>query len=255
MVTLGPGVVVDVVVVVAGARDADLEEVVVGLAKQRGRGHEAAAGVPIDADAVEVDEGVPCPKLLQGRLLVSEGVVAEVEVAVAVVGLRALRRSAAVADLDDDEAEVRQGLLASEDGEGVAHPFRLGARVDVGDDRVPVRRVEVEGFPEIPEEVRDSIHGLDHEGLGHLPARLVEPREVRGFEGQDLAAVCIPQGHLGRLVHPVRVVHHEVPARREARVVGGVARIHEGEARSVQEHAVEVVVVDVLSGLRPLPRK
>ncbi len=51
-------------------------------------------------------------QLLDGPLLVGQAVVAEVAVAEVVVPLRARRVAAAVADLDDDEAELGQATLA-----------------------------------------------------------------------------------------------------------------------------------------------
>ena len=47
-------------------------------------------------------------ELLDRRLLVGQAVVAQVAVAVVVVPLRAVRVAAAVADLDHDEAELRE---------------------------------------------------------------------------------------------------------------------------------------------------
>ena len=77
-----------------------------GIDEHRRRRHEAAAGVSPDADAIDVDERVALRQLLDRRLLVGEAVVAQVAVAVVVVPLRPLRVAAAVADLDDDEAEL-----------------------------------------------------------------------------------------------------------------------------------------------------
>ena len=112
MVALAPPLVVDVVVVVAGGGDAHLEELVVGLAQERRGGHETTTGVAVDAHPFDVDVRMPGGQLLQAGLLVGQAVVAQVEVAVDVVGLRAGRRAAAVAQLNDDEADLRQLLPA-----------------------------------------------------------------------------------------------------------------------------------------------
>ena len=178
MVALGPVVVVDVVVVVAGRGDRGLEELVVGLL-QDGRGrHEPAAGVAVDADAVDVDEAVPRGERLDRGLLVDEAVVAEVEVAEGVVRLRPLRAAAAMADLDDDEPELRELHVACCTREPVRHALLLRAGVDVGDDRVLLLRVEVERLPHVAVEVGDAVGGLDGERLGQLPAGLFERGQV-----------------------------------------------------------------------------
>ena len=98
VVLLAPAVVVDVVLVVARLGPCHLEEV--RIDEHRRRGHEAAAGVAPDADAIDVDERMPLGELLDRRLLVGQPVVAQVAVAVVVVPLRPLRMAAAVADLD-----------------------------------------------------------------------------------------------------------------------------------------------------------
>ena len=68
VVVLAPVGVVDVVVVIAGARHANLEEIIVAGRKQRGRGEEPAAGVTVDADFVDVDPLVARGKLLDAGL-------------------------------------------------------------------------------------------------------------------------------------------------------------------------------------------
>ena len=101
-----PPPVVNVVLVIARLRPRDLEEV--GIDEHRRRRHEASARVAPDADTVDVDVGMLVRELLDGGLLVGQAVVAQVAVAVVVVPLRPLRMSAAIADFDDDEAELRQ---------------------------------------------------------------------------------------------------------------------------------------------------
>src|SRR5690606_26010709 len=142
VVRLGPPAVVHVVVVVPRGGDGDLEEVRVD--QHRGRGHEAAARVAVDADALDVDERVPVRELLDRDLLVGQSVVAEVAVPVVVVPLRPGRVAAAVPDRDHDEAELRERGLEPVRVERLRDRLRLRARVDVRDDRVLPVRVEVE---------------------------------------------------------------------------------------------------------------
>ena len=195
---------------------------------------------------VDVDERVPRGELLDGGLLVGEAVVAEVEVAEAVVRLGPGRRPAAVADLDDDEADLRELLLAGRGREGVRRPFLLRAGVDVDDDRVLLRRVEVERLPHVAVEVGHAVGGLDDEGLGELPARLGQPGQVGLLQLHHLVAVGGADDGRGGQVDPRDVVDDELAGRREDRSVVGRARVQEGQAGPVEVHAVEVLVVDVL---------
>ena len=122
----------------------DLEEV--GIHEHRRRRHEAAARVAPDPDFVDVDERVAGGELLDGGLLVREAVVAQVAVAVVVVPLRPLRMAAAVADLDDDEPELRERDVVAARIEVLRHAFGLRTRIDVGDDRYFFARSKSNGL-------------------------------------------------------------------------------------------------------------
>ncbi len=187
---------------VSGGGHTDLEEVVVGLLHQGGCRHESTAGVAVDSDAVDVHVGSLLGQLFDARLLVRQPVVSQVEVAVAVISLRATRRSATVTQLHHQEAQLRQLLPAMGGGEGVAHALHLGARIDLGDDGVFLGGVKVEGLPEVAVQIRDPVGGLEREGLGHDPACGIQPRQVRLLELHDLLPFGIAQARDGGHVHP-----------------------------------------------------
>src|SRR4029078_11967259 len=89
---------------------AHLEELVVRGQEHRRRGEESAAGVAVDADAIEIDPAVQRGKLFDAGLLIRQRVVTQVEVAEALIFLRPLRATAAIAELNDDEPELRELL-------------------------------------------------------------------------------------------------------------------------------------------------
>jgi hypothetical protein len=78
VVALGPAVVVNVVIVVAGGGDGSLEELVVGLLQHRRRGHEAAAGMAVDAHSLKIDEPVARRKLLDRAFRIRQRVISQV---------------------------------------------------------------------------------------------------------------------------------------------------------------------------------
>src|SRR4029450_3871 len=97
-----------------------------------------------DADLVHVDEGMAPRKLLDGRLLVGETIIAQIPVAVVVIPLRSLRVAAAIPDLDHDEPELRQRLAIASRIERLGHAFGLRSRVDVQNNRVFLERIEMD---------------------------------------------------------------------------------------------------------------
>ena len=92
--------------------------------------------MPEDPDAIDVDVLVTRGELLDAGLLVGERIVAKVVVAVAMIRQRALWTAAAIADLDDDHAKLRELLRNATGIEGEVHRLRLWPRVDVGDDGI-----------------------------------------------------------------------------------------------------------------------
>ena len=88
-----------------------------------------------------------------------------------------------------DEAELRQGVVTRPRRERLVHRLGLRARVDVGDDRVALLRVEVEGLVHHAVEVRDAVVRLDPELLGELVAGFQEQREIRLRQVEEVTAV------------------------------------------------------------------
>ena len=68
MMLLAPPTVVDVVVVIAGARDSHLEEI--GIEQHGGCGHESTSGMAVNADPVNVHVGIAGAQLLDRSLMV-----------------------------------------------------------------------------------------------------------------------------------------------------------------------------------------
>ncbi len=244
---LAPVVLVLAVVVVAGLRDADLEEV--RVAEHRVGGRVAAAGVAVDAGAGEVDPRVALGQLLHGGDLVRQAVVAHVAVVGGVERLRPHRRAHGV-DLDDDEAELGERLcVAARGGEGArADAAGLRPGVDAVDDRVPLRRIEARGPEEQAVEVGPAVARLDGDGRRRLPAGGEEARDVGLLEVEQLAAGGIAEHADGRRDGSRVAVDEVLPVRRERDLVVGAVRRQQAEPGAVEAHAVEVAEVGV-SGL------
>ncbi len=246
VVLLAPVLVVHVVVVVARRRDADFEEVVVGGHEQCGSRHEAAARVAEYPDLVHVDPRVPLRQLLDARLLIGQAVVAQVVVAVAVVGVGTRGVATTVADLDHDEPELCQPLVARRSREGGRHAFGLRPGVDVQDDGVLVVRAEVERLPHVAVDVGDAVGGFHLERLGHHPADFLELGQVNLLQQHDLFALVVADDRARGHVRSRVDIHDVVVAVRERRVVVGIARIEQHEVAAVELHPVEVLIVRVL---------
>src|SRR5690606_21571329 len=111
-------------------------------------------------DALDVDPWMPCGQLLDARLLIRQAVVAQVVVAEAVVRVRPSWTATPVADLDDDESELREPLRRRRRRERARHVLLLRTGVDVRDDRVLPVRIEVERLPQVAVDVGDAVRGL-----------------------------------------------------------------------------------------------
>src|ERR1043166_6270705 len=107
-----------------------------------------------DADAVDVDPLVTRRELLDARLLIGETVVPHVEIAEALIRVGAIGAAAAIADLDDDEPEIGESLVDDVRREAEGDRLRLWPGIHVGDDRIFLRRIEIEGL----EHVRSEEH-------------------------------------------------------------------------------------------------
>ena len=154
--------------------------------------------------------------------------------------------AAAIADLDHDEAHVGEMDVLGASDELLGHGLGLWAGVDVGDDRVLLRFVEVEGLVDHAVHVGDVVCRLHPVRLRELVAGVLQKRHVGRFEIHHLLAVGV---HQRRRRHRVdaRVAVDEV-ARRLAHPadVVVVALIEQGHAATVQAHLVEMPVVGIL---------
>src|SRR5262245_50968621 len=122
----------------------------------------------VDADAVDVDERIAAGQLLDGGLLIRQTVIAQVAVAVVVIPLRSLRIAAAIADLYDNEAELRESDPVISRRERLGHALGLRAGIDEGYDRIFPIRVEIERFVHHAVKIGDAVIGLDLERLGEF---------------------------------------------------------------------------------------
>ncbi len=194
-------------------------------------------------------------QLLDGGLLVGQAVVAQVAVAVVVVPLAARRRAAAVAHLDDDEAELREPVRVGRRAERLADRLGLRARVDVGDDRVLLLRVEVVRLVHHARQVRHAVVGLHDERLGDTcsPARAAgsrrsPPGRGPGSRGCRAARTSAP-GPRGSSC-PRTAARDPASAPCGSRCPGS----RSFSAAAVEAHAVQVLVVGVLARLAGVRR-
>ena len=113
-----------------------------------------------NADAIDIDERVTARQLLDDGNVIRQAVVAKVAVVVVVECLAAKRR-AEVIDLHHDEPQLRDGRrLAGGFVIPRAHRANLRAGIDVRDDRIATRGVQI----------RRQVHHAVH--IGHTIARL-----------------------------------------------------------------------------------
>ena len=157
----------------------------------------------VNAGAIDVKPGIARGQLLHRADLIGQGVVAHVAVVGLVKFLRAPRRPHPV-DLDDDEPELRQRLriaarrreLAAADAAG------LRTRINMVDDRISLRRVQIHRFVHQPVQIGDPVARLHCERHRRLPAGGKQPGDVGFFKGQHRPAVRILENrrrrHIGR---------------------------------------------------------
>ena len=245
VVGLAPPAVVDAVIVVAGAGDGGLEEV--GILEHGRRGHESAAGMAVYADAGDVDVGMAGGQLLDGPLVVGEGIVAHVAVAVVMIPFGAGGVSAALSHGDDDESGLGETVRAhAHAGEGIGDGLHLRSRVHVVDDGVRLGGVEVERFVHHAVEVGDPVGGLHCERLGEAVSGGEELGEVALLDGHHFPSVAVEQVGAGDGVHAGVVVDDEAGVVVNLGTVEIVAPGELLQPAAVEVDAVEVGVVGVL---------
>ena len=202
-----------------------------------------------DAHAVEINPLVQRCELLDADLFVSQRVVPHVVVAEALIRVGAQRVAAAVAELDDDEAQLCELLRHPTGGEWNVHALGLRPRIDVRDDRILLRGVEVERLPHVAVNVGDAVGGFHDELLGRFPSGGLDAGEVGLLEIHHGLAERIAQYRLGCILNARGVVDDELLARTERCGVVRVARIEQCEASAVAIHAIRVPVVHVFARL------
>ena len=155
---------------IAGLRHADFEEV--GIVEHRRGGRIAAARVAVDAGAIEIDPREARRQLLHARDLIGQRVVAHVAVPGLVERTRSPRRPHPV-DLHDDETELGDRLRVAACGREspAADAAGLRSRIDVVDDRIPPRRIEVRRPEHQAVEIGLAVARFHRDRHRRLPAR------------------------------------------------------------------------------------
>ena len=125
--------------------------------------------------------------------------------------------------------------------ERLGHALGLRTRVDVGDDRVLLARIEVERLVHHAVQVRDAVVGLDRERLGELEAGFLQRAQIRRLElRDDVAERVVERPTRGARVDARRVVDEELGRFGHRHRVRRVAGIEQLEAGAVVADAVEV---------------
>src|SRR5262249_14221072 len=152
-----------------------------------------------NTDAVDVVVRVFLRDRLVPEDAVGEAGVGEFVPADVVEFLGAVGRAHAV-DLCDDEAEVGQGIAGAK---RLGHERALRAGVNVLDDRVALRRVEVPRPGDDPPNAGRAVAALGDEHLRRLPAAGLQVGYVRPLQlADERAVVAPPQLVYRRHVHP-----------------------------------------------------
>ena len=133
----------------------------------------------VDAGRVDVDPRIALRELLHPGDLIGQRVVAHVAVVGLVERLRSPRRAHAV-DLDDDEAELGERLRVAARRREAAAADAAGLRpgIDVVDDRILLRRIEVRRHVHQAVEIGLAVARLDRDRRRRLPPVASELRDV-----------------------------------------------------------------------------
>ena len=246
MMFLRPPTVVDVVVVVARRRHRHSEEI--GIHEHRCRGHEAAAGMAVDADSINVDEYVAGGELLDRGLLVGKTVITQVAVPIVMVPFRTCRMPTAIPDRNHNEAKLRQGRLVAIGGERLRDGFGLRSGINVGDDRVGLRGIEVKRLVDHAVKISDVIIGLHRVWFRKPIAGLQEFREIGFLEIEDSPTCNVIESRCRSRVDPRVVVHEEAVRLAHTHTVIEIAGIEQRQAAAIEVYSIQVLVVRVLAG-------
>ena len=244
VVLFAPPAVVDAVVMVAGAGNGRFEEV--RILQDGRRGHEAAAGVAMNADAVQVDPLVACAQLLDGIFLVFQTIVAQVSVAVVVIPLGAVGMAAAVAHRNHNHAQLGQAVGAQVEAPGNVVGLDLGPGIHVVGDGIYLRRVKVEGLVQFAPKVGNAVGRLYLEAFRELVAGGQQSAEVGFFQGGAFSRSGVHQ-HDGGLVIYAGVIGYQVfPVVRRRGQHIHVVHIQLYHGAAAEQDAVVVHLVGIL---------
>ena len=156
--------------------------------------------------------------------------------------------AAAVADRDHDEADLGEAVRAHHAlGPGDVVRLDLRAGIDIVNNRIHARGIEVEGLVHRAVEVRDPVGRLDLEALRHLVAGGEQQAQV-GLVEKLALAVAPDQPGLGGVVHAGAVAHQiaAVVAGRGLHVHVIHVQLADGSARERDAPGVHLVRILVL---------
>ena len=248
VVLLAPVLVVDIVFVIAGFADRDLEEI--GILQHRRRRHESAAGMAGDADALDIDPRIAARQLLDCGFLIGQAVVAQVAVAEVVIPLRPVRIAAAIAHFDHDEPEFRQRDVRVR-GKTSASRFPSADPDNERDDRILLVGVEIERLVHDAVEIGQAVVGFHLERSGMWKPASINA-EISVVSRSIPARRRVVQQGARSAVDGGRVVDEIFPVVRHGHRVRRVAGIQQLQSAAIQLHAVEMREVRIFAapGLR-----
>src|SRR5262249_22597597 len=179
------------------------------------------------------------------RDAIREAAIAEILVRDVVEGARAIVRAHAV-DLHYDEAELGERLRGH--AELLRHERSLRAVVDVLDDRVLLRGIEIRGLVDHAPDVGPAVAALRAERLGHLPSRFDRWRCVAMFQLHHLRSILSAMQLANRrLIDPRVGVDVVFAIEREGDgVIGGGRRVC-GQIRAIEIDAVLMYEVRIFA--------
>ena len=122
--------------------------------------------------------------------------------------------AAAVAHLDDDEPELRERDVVAARVERLGHALGLRPGIDIRDDRILLRRVEVERLVHDAIEIGDAIVRLHRERLRELEADFQSAVRSGVSSFRTLVAERVVEHRFRRAVHARRVVDEELAPNR-----------------------------------------
>ena len=250
LVFLRPVDVVAAIVMIAGTRHRNLEEL--GELEDGIGAGETTARMSKNAHAVQIDEPVARAQLFDRRNVIGQPVVGEVAIVIVVERLRAAWRPQMI-DLYDHETQFgqRKGLTTVLERPR-AHRSNLRTGIDVRDDRIAFGAVDFGRQVHHTVNVRQSVARFGGEWNRRLPSQCRQLRHVRLLQRAHHAPrERIAQHRDRRRANRAVLVHHELAARTHRQFVIGCLGCQPRESGTVQAHFVQVRVVHQLVVLTP----